>query len=57
MTYILARLSEGSTWRGIIWIMTSLGLMQVSDDQAEHIASLGMAAVGVVGALWPDKLK
>jgi len=57
MTYILARLSEGSTWRGIIWIMTSLKLMQVSDDQAEHIASLGMAAVGVVGALWPDKIR
>lgn len=57
MTYILARLSEGSTWRGLIWLMTSLGLMQVSTDQAEHIASLGMAAVGVVGALWPDKLK
>ena len=57
MDYLIARLSEGSTWRGIIWIMTSLGLMQVSDDQAEHIASLGMAAVGVVGALWPDKIR
>ena len=55
--YILARLGEGSTWRSLVWVLTSLGVLQVENDAAEHIASIGMLAAGIVGAALPDKLK
>lgn len=55
--YIINRLSEGSTWRSLIWVLTSLGVLHVQQDQAEHIASLGMLAAGVLGAALPDKMR
>jgi hypothetical protein len=45
--YILARLSEPSTWRGIIWIATAFGLA-LSPDQQEAIASFGLTLVGLI---------
>ena len=55
--YILARLGEGSTWRSLVWVLTSIGVLQVQEDAAEHIASIGMLAAGLVGAALPDRLR
>jgi hypothetical protein len=45
--YIVSRLSEPSTWRGIIWIVTACGFV-LEPEQKEAIATAGMALVGAI---------
>jgi hypothetical protein len=45
--YALARLSENSTWRGIILLLTAVGVT-VNTEQAEHIIAAGLAVIGVI---------
>lgn len=45
--YVIARLSEPSTWRGIIWIVTACGFV-LQPEQQEAIATAGMALVGAI---------
>ncbi len=54
--FLLNRLGEASTWRGLILVASAFG-MQLSPDQAYAIASLGMALAGGAGMLMPDALK
>lgn len=52
--YILERLKEASTWRGIVLVLTSFGL-QVSPEQSAAIISVGLGIAGAIGALMPNK--
>lgn len=52
-TYLLARLKESSTWRGIILLITAAGAT-ISPEQAEAIVTLGIAVAGAVAVLFPD---
>lgn len=52
--YMLARLREGSTWRGIIAMLTAAGV-SLQPDQQEAIISLGLAIMGVVGVFMKDQ--
>lgn len=45
--YILARLSENSTWRGLILLATASGIV-IEPEKAAAITALGMALVGVI---------
>lgn len=56
MAYILARLKEASTWRGIVAIVTACGVA-LSPDQVEAIVATGLALVGILGAFFPDSAK
>lgn len=51
--YIIERLSEMSTWRGILALLTAAGIA-LSPEQASAITALGLAAIGAVGAFFPD---
>jgi hypothetical protein len=51
--YILDRLSETSTWRGILALLTAAGIA-LSPEQASAITAAGLATIGVVGAFFPD---
>jgi hypothetical protein len=51
--YLLARLSEASTWRGIIMLATAAGVVFTS-AQAEAVIAAGLALAGLVGAFSPD---
>lgn len=53
MNYILARLKEASTWRGLILIATSLGL-GIAPAMQEAIVATGIGVAGLVGAVLPD---
>ena len=46
-------LTEPSTWRGLVWLLTAAGLA-VSPDQQAAIAAAGMAIAGAIGAFLPD---
>jgi len=53
MDYLLDRLKEASTWRGIIAIITAFGVV-FSPDQVEAIVATGLAVIGVIGAFFKD---
>lgn len=54
--YIVSRLAEPSTWRGIIALVTAAGI-SITPEQAGAVTALGLAVIGVVGAFFPDKVK
>ncbi|MFZ9527153.1 MAG: hypothetical protein ACO27L_04415 [Schleiferiaceae bacterium] len=51
--YILARLKEASTWRGIILLLTAVGV-PVAPAMADAIISVGLAVAGLIGVAAPD---
>ena len=54
MEYIIARLSEPSTWRGIVWLITAFGVA-IDPAQQEGIIAFGMALAGLVGVFTKEK--
>jgi len=46
-------ITEPSTWRGLVWLLTAAGLA-VSPDQQAAIAAAGMALAGAIGAFFTD---
>ena len=54
MNYVLERLKEKSTWRGLVALITALGVT-LSPEQAEAIVACGLAAIGAVNVFRPEK--
>ena len=52
--YVLERLKEPSTWRGLILLLTAVGV-PVAPALADNIISVGLAVAGLIGAVTPDK--
>lgn len=51
---ILERLSENSTWRGLILVLTAAGV-QIEPSLQNHIVALGLAAVGIMNVVRKGK--
>ena len=47
MNWLLKRLQEVSTWRGIILLLTAIGV-KLEPDLAEAIIAAGLALVGII---------
>ena len=56
MQYLIDRLKEASTWRGIVAFATALGVGLTPDQQAAIIA-FGLGLMGIVGVFFPDTEK
>jgi hypothetical protein len=52
--FILARGKEASTWRGLVALLTAVGV-SISPDQADAIVALGLAVIGALGVFTKDK--
>lgn len=52
--YFMERLSEPSTYRGILAFLTGCGIV-FSPEQAAAITAAGLAMIGLVGAFTKDK--
>lgn len=52
--YALDRLSENSTWRGLILVATALGVRMEPDLQNQIVAA-GLGLVGVINVLRKGK--
>ncbi len=50
MQYIIDRLKEASTWRGIFMLLTALGL-NIAPELQDSILQAGVALVGVAGVI------
>jgi hypothetical protein len=46
-------LSQPSTWTGLVWLLTVLGI-QLDEQQGRAIAEVGMSLVGLMGVFWKD---
>lgn len=51
--YVVNRAREASTWRGIVMLLTAVGL-KITPEMADAIISVGIAVAGLVGMLLPD---
>ena len=51
--YVVNRAKEASTWRGVVMLMTAVGL-NISPEMADAIIGVGIAVAGAVGVLFPD---
>jgi hypothetical protein len=47
ISYLIERLSENSTWRGIVMLLTVVGV-QVDPAQANAIIAAGLALIGLI---------
>lgn len=48
--WVVARLKEPSTWRGIVWLATTLGV-SLKPEVWEQVVAVGMAVAGLIGIL------
>ena len=53
-TYLFQRLSESSTWRGLLMLMTAAGIA-ITPEQTDAIVDAGLAVIGFIGVFFPDK--
>lgn len=53
MQYILARLKEASTWRGIVAVVAACGVA-ISPELSDAIVGAGLGLMGILGAFFPD---
>jgi len=51
--YVLNRLKEPSTWRGIVTVLTLLGI-NIDPEQAIAIGSVGASVVGLINMFKKD---
>lgn len=55
-TFILARLKEASTWRGIVVLASGLGIA-LNPEQVAAITAAGMSVAGAIGVFTTDSTK
>lgn len=48
MSYIKERLGEASTWRGVVALLTAVGVT-LSPEQTNAVVSVGLAFMGALG--------
>lgn len=51
--FVAARLAEPTTWRGLLFIATSVGIV-LRPELQNAIVAAGMALAGLVGVAVPD---
>lgn len=54
VNYLLERAKEPSTWRGVVLLLTAIGV-PIAPAMAEAIVSAGLAVAGLIGIATPDK--
>lgn len=54
LAYLIARLGEPSTWRGLFELLTALGI-SLHPDQVASITTLGLAAIGTVNVFRKER--
>lgn len=52
-TYLLDRAREPSSWRGLVWLLTALGV-SLDPDAAAALMSAGASLAGLIGVLVRD---
>ena len=53
-TYMLDRMREPSTWRGLTLLLTALGI-PLAPGVSDALIAAGLGVAGLIGALVPDR--
>ena len=53
--WLIERMREGSTWRGLVLLITAAGL-HITPDQAQLIITIGLGIAGSIGLVSPEKM-
>ena len=53
-SYLLERMKEPSTWRGLTLLLTALGI-PLAPGVADAVIAVGLAVAGLIGAVMPDQ--
>ena len=53
-SYLIERMKEPSTWRGLVLLLTAIGI-PVQPELTEPIIAAGLAAAGLIGVVTQDK--
>jgi hypothetical protein len=56
MNWIMNRLREASTWRGLVWLLVASGVA-LRPDQVEALVVTGMALAGLLGVFLKDEIR
>jgi len=56
MDYVIDRLAENSTWRGIILVVTATGA-HLSPELSNAIVAAGLGLVGLINVLRKERAK
>lgn len=56
MEFIKTKLSESSTWRGLVALATALGLT-LSPELSDAIVAAGLGLIGVINVIIKEKKK
>lgn len=54
MNWLMNRLKEPSTWRGLAWLLTALGV-SLSPESWHYLTTAGMALAGFIGCVTTEK--
>lgn len=54
LDFILERGKEASTWRGLVALLTAVGIT-ISPELTEALVSAGLAIIGILGVVTADK--
>lgn len=52
-SFLLARIREASTWRGIVLFLTAAGV-PIAPAAADAVIAAGLAIAGLIGVFMPD---
>lgn len=52
--YLIERSREPSTWRGLVLLLTAIGV-PIAPELVEPIVSVGLATAGLIGVLAADR--
>lgn len=52
-TYLIELIAQPSTWRGIVMVLTSIGI-SINPELQAQIISAGLAIAGLIGASFRD---
>ena len=52
--YMIERMREPSTWRGLTLLLTALGV-PLAPGMSDAIIALGLGVAGLIGAVTPDR--
>ena len=53
-SYLLERIKEPSTWRGLTLLLTAMGI-PLAPGVADAVIAVGLAVAGLIGSVMPDK--
>lgn len=54
MHWLIERLREPSTWRGLVWVLAACGIV-LKPEQVDAIIVAGMAIAGLIGVFATEK--